>query len=112
MSLMSTGMSICSISSTCKKLLILYLIAISIVLFVYHLIIFPVLTVKENPVRAFLPVVFIVTLSTFRSLLRAVKIIFPTWRQPHPVVESHNCVRGQVRLGKMDTVSHFFYSFD
>ena len=75
MSLMSTGMSICSISSTCKKLLILHLIAISIVLFVYHLIIFPVLTVKENPVRAFLPVVFIVTLSTLRALLKAAKIV-------------------------------------
>ena len=44
-------------------------------LFVYHLIIFPVLTVKENPVRAFLPVVFIVTLSTLRALLKAAKII-------------------------------------
>ena len=31
----------------------------------------------------------------------------PTWRQPHPIVESHNCVRWQVDLGKVKTVSHF-----
>ena len=58
-----------------KLLNILPLIAISIAFFVFHLIVFPVLTVKENPVGAVLPVVFIVTLSTLRALLKAAKII-------------------------------------
>ena len=33
--------------------------------------------------------------------------LFPTWWQPHPIVESHNCVRWQVDLRKVKNASHF-----